>query len=74
MTGSPVPVELSDSPEATCNPFASSYQNPTITLGETDKEASSPICPYSNTANTTNPTAIFDAATLSSDPFEIYTP
>ena len=74
MTGSPIPIELSDSPEATCNPFVRSYQNPTITLGETDKEISSPIRPYSNTANITNPTTIFDTATLNSDPFEIYIP
>ena len=73
MTSSLVLVKLFNSPKATCNLFARSYQNPTIILGEINEEASSPIRPYFNITNITNLIATFDTITLSSNPFEIRT-
>lgn len=73
MAGSPVLIELSDSLEATGDLFNFPFSDPTIILGDTETEASSPICPrpYSNTANQT---ALHNVAPSASDPFEIPTP
>ena len=60
---------MSDPPEALSDPFGSfPLSDPTIILGDTEVEASSPTLPYSNTGNST---AIQNAAPLSSDHLEM---
>ena len=69
MTGSPRPMELSDPPGVLSDPFSPfPLSDPTIILGVTEVEASSPTLSYSNTANST---AIHNAAPISSDLLEI---
>ncbi|KAH6691773.1 hypothetical protein BKA61DRAFT_742489 [Leptodontidium sp. MPI-SDFR-AT-0119] len=69
MTSSPGPMELSDPPEALSDPFGSfPLSDPTIILGDTEVEASSPTLPYSNTGNSTT---IQNVAPLSSDHLEM---
>ena len=69
MTSSPGPMELSDPPEALSDPFGSfPLSDPTIILGDTEAEASSPILPH---VNSTNPIAIHNTVPLSSDFLEI---
>ena len=69
MTSSPGLMELSDPPEALSDPFRSfPLTDPTIILGDTDIEASSPTLPQ---ANSVNLTATHNAAPLSSDFLEM---
>ena len=54
MASSPGLVELSHPPEVLTDPFGSfPLSDPTIILGDTEVEASSPILPYTNISNTT---------------------
>ncbi len=69
MTSSPGLIELSEPPEDLRDPFGSfPLSDPTIILGDTDVEASSPILPYSNAIN---PTTIHNAVPLTSDLLEL---
>ena len=69
MTSSPGLMELSDPPEALSDPFGSfPLSDPTIILGDTEVEASSPTLPYTSTANLT---ATHNAVPVSSDLLEI---
>jgi hypothetical protein len=62
-------MELSDPPEAISDQFGSfPLSDPTIILGDTEAEASSPTLPHTNTVN---PTTIHNAVPISSDPFNI---
>jgi hypothetical protein len=72
MASSPGVMELSDPPGALSDPFNSfPLSDPTIILGDTDTEVSSPTLPYSNAINTT---AIHTTALPSSDFLEIPPP
>ena len=69
MTSSPGLMELSDPPEALSDPFGSfPLTDPTIILGDTDIEASSPTLPHSNTIN---PTTIQNSVPVTSGLLEI---
>ena len=69
MTSSPGLMELSDPPEAQSDPFGSfPLTDPTIILGDTDVEVSSPTLPYSNTLNSAT---THNIVPLTSDPIEI---
>ncbi len=62
-------MELGDPPEVPSDPFGSfPRSDPTIILGDTDVEVSSPTLPYSNTMNSS---AIHNAVPLTSDFLEI---
>jgi hypothetical protein len=62
-------MELSDPPEVLSDPFGSfPLSDPTIILGDTEAEASSPTLPHANSVNTT---ATHNTAPLSSDFLEI---
>ena len=69
MTSSPGAMELSDPPESLSDPFNSfPLSDPTIILGDTDVEVSSPTLPL---LNPTNPTPIQNTIPITSDSLEI---
>ena len=69
MTSSPGAMELSDPPESLSDPFNSfPLSDPTIILGDTEVEVSSPTLPHSSTVN---PTTVQNTIPITSDSLEI---